>query len=342
MDGQANGIKRRRSELRMTQQEAARRAGVSLATWRRFENETSSAADLDAFRGETTKGFARTLGVAVTELRHLVDSDAPHPSTDPHEAAIRRTVEQFNQRFNGDPLTPQDAMALAQTVMFSDFAPTTDGKYSTTGALSVGFSDYLKGETVIDEVPLLCDLPGWVLIQVNDHWLSRMGECIMRIGDEIAERVRVPSLRCIADEVAMSIVIMNSDPPRLGDCDEMYPGLLGSADIFGYDPDLDDADDDDAEYRREWLNRIMGGMLPSDSAHGQRGLKLAMLNFYEQGVYDPNDPLHPLRWFDRDDLRGRFEQEMAALDLPAAEREARSREALERVSATLFPTNEDA
>ncbi|MFD6726337.1 helix-turn-helix domain-containing protein, partial [Streptomyces sp. NPDC060131] len=47
-----NAVKQRRAELNLTQQEAARRADVSLATWRRFENNADSADALDGFRAD--------------------------------------------------------------------------------------------------------------------------------------------------------------------------------------------------------------------------------------------------------------------------------------------------
>ncbi|WP_344161044.1 hypothetical protein [Nocardiopsis rhodophaea] len=240
------------------------------------------------------------------------------------------TVQKFNASFKGDPLTPRDAMALGQTVAFSDFAPTKTGRYSTTGGFSVDFPSYLKGEVTIREVPLLCDLPDWVLVQVNNHWLTRMGECIMRIGDSILERARIPVMRCIADEVAMSIVITNTDPPRQGD-DEIYPGLLGGEDIFGCDPDVDDPDDM-ASHREEWMDRMFGGLIPTDSANGHRGTKLALMKWYGQGVYETSDPLHPLRWFDRYDLSERFNREIELLELPEEEREKQERAAMERAA----------
>ncbi len=53
---------------------------------------------------------------------------------------------------------------------------------------------------------------------------------------------------------------------------------------------------------------------------------------FGQGIYDSADPRHPLRWFDRDDLRERCESELALVRLPKEEQDARTAEALNRVS----------
>src|ERR1700730_8871659 len=130
----ANPIKQRRAELDLTQQEAARRAGVSLATWRRFENEAADAGTLAGFRSDNIKGFGRTLGLSVQAVRQLMAATpADVPEHDSYSTAA--TVRLFNESFTGDPLTPADAMALAQTVAFSDFAPTVDGRFHVESAL---------------------------------------------------------------------------------------------------------------------------------------------------------------------------------------------------------------
>jgi transcriptional regulator with XRE-family HTH domain len=308
-----NPIKQRRAELDLTQQEAARRAGVSLATWRRFENEAADAGTLAGFRSDNIKGFGRTLGLSVQAVRQLV-ATTPDDAPEDDSYSTAATVRLFNKSFTGDPLTPADAMALAQTVAFSDFAPTVDGRFHVESALGCGFPAYLKGEATIRDVDLLRDLPELALTQVNNHWLTRMGERIMHVGSELDEG-RVPRPVCFADEYALSAVIFNTDPPQLSDILDMYPGLRDAESVFGHDPDLDDPEDTQVG-REDWLNRMIGGLLPPAESRDFRRLDLTLIEFYRQGVYDPADPRHPLRWFDRDDLRDRCESEIAHVRLP--------------------------
>lgn len=335
---ESNAVKRRRAELNLTQQEAARRSDVSLATWRRFENTAGDTSALDGFRASNLQGFARALKLSVPALKQLAGANATSGAGEgPTEVDQQMTglVHLFNSSFTGDPLTPADAMALASTVDFSDFAPTQDGRLHLDSSFSYEFAAFLKGEATVRDVGLLCDLPELALTQVNNHWLVRMGERIMRIGSELGEG-RVPRAQCLADEYALWLVIQNTTPPQLDDLLDMFPGLRDANDVFGYDPDADDPDDEYA-IREEWMNRMAGGLLPPDESHNHRRYDLTLMEAYGQGVYDPTDPRHPLRWYDRDDLRERCTSELASIRLPKEEQEARTAEALERMSELLTP-----
>ncbi|GAB3237253.1 hypothetical protein GCM10027447_36280 [Glycomyces halotolerans] len=336
----AVSVKSRRAELRLTQQEAARRADVSLATWRRLENTVTDATGLEGFRPENIKGFARALKLTVEELRRLVagDDGAATGGSDPF--GLSDTVRLFNKSFTGDPLTPADAMALSDTVVFSDFAPTVDGRIHLESGIPYGLASYLKGEATIRDVELLCDLPELALTQVSDHWLVRMGERIMRVGSELHQG-RTPQPVCLADEYALLLVIRNTEPPQIGDVHDMYPGLLDAEAVFGYDPDFDDLEEDEGEGRIEWMDRMIGGLLPPDSSHDFRRYDLMILETFGQGVYDPSDPRHPLRWFDRDDLRDRCQSELEFVRLSEEEQDARTRKALERMSKLIAPGPSD-
>lgn len=340
-----NAVKHRRAELNLTQQEAARRADVSLATWRRFENNAAGASSLDGFRADNLQGFARALKLGVAALRQLTDADSvteAAPNTEGRvefDQSTSDVVHLFNRCFTGEPLTPVDAMALANTVDFSDFAPARDGKLHLDNSFSYEFAAYLKGEATIRDVGLLRDLPELALTQVNNHWLVRMGERIMRIGSELGQG-RVPRPQCLADEYALWIVIQNTDPPQLGDVLDIFPGLRTADDVFGYDPDVDEPDDEGGA-REDWMNRMVGGLLPPDGSHDHRRYDLTVMEAYGQGIHDPSDPRHPLRWFDRDDLRERCKSELAFVRLSKEEQEARTAEALNRMSELLHPGRTD-
>lgn len=80
-------IRAARETLNLSQAEAARRAGISLATWRRAEADTSAV-------GAGTR----------KKIREMVTA-ALHPA--------HAWVPLFNRRFRGDPLTPSQAHLLA-------------------------------------------------------------------------------------------------------------------------------------------------------------------------------------------------------------------------------------
>jgi transcriptional regulator with XRE-family HTH domain len=318
-----NPVRQRRVALSLTQQDAAKRAEVSVATWRRLE----TATDLDGFKADNVRGFARALRLSLAEFHQLMGLE----TVDKADLELDETVRFFNASFTGDPLTAADAMALHSTVVFSDFAPMTSGQFQVEPALGCGFPAFLKGEASIREVDLLRDLPELALTQVNNHWLVRMGERIMRVGHELAEG-RIPRPVCLADEYALSIVIMNTDPPSIGDVLDMYPGLNHRE-----DDEADNWDDDAPELTWDWRDQMLGALLPPEEAHDYRRHDLLVMEAHGQGIYDTADPRHPVRWFDRDDLRAQCDSSLAYVRLSEEEQAARSKEAMERVGKVLFP-----
>lgn len=65
-------ITARRNELGITQAEAAAKAGISLATWRRFEQSPGLG-----YRADTIRGVERVLKLARKELASLLGEDQP-------------------------------------------------------------------------------------------------------------------------------------------------------------------------------------------------------------------------------------------------------------------------
>ncbi|GIE92482.1 helix-turn-helix domain-containing protein [Actinoplanes regularis] len=315
----ASPIRERRSELGFTQQDAARRAEVSVATWRRLESATA----LDGFKADNVRAFARALRLSLAEFHQLMGSTEV-PDADGEDDDYTRL---FNASFTGVPLTAAEAAALHGTVVFSDFAPMKSGDFEAEHALGCGFPAFLKGEASIREVDLLRDLPELALTQVNNHWLVRMGERIMRVGHELGEG-RIPRPVCLADEYALSIVIMNTDPPSASDVLDMYPGLNHR--------DPEDWDDDE-ESVWDWRDQMLSALLPPEEANDYRRHDLLIMEAHGQGIYDPADPRHPLRWFDRDDLRKRCESSLAYVRLSEKEQDALTTKALERVSSSIKP-----
>ncbi|AUS79726.1 hypothetical protein C1701_16880 [Actinoalloteichus sp. AHMU CJ021] len=103
-----NPVKQRRAELSITQQEAAQRSDVSLATWRRFENTATAANALDGFRPDNLRAFARALKLSVATLRQLITAepvgDTGTGVSNGPAIVDRQTVEivrLFNNSFTG-------------------------------------------------------------------------------------------------------------------------------------------------------------------------------------------------------------------------------------------------
>ncbi|WP_239138777.1 DUF3618 domain-containing protein [Actinoplanes regularis] len=154
-----------------------------------------------------------------------------------------------------------------------------------------------------------------------------MGERIMRVGHELGEG-RIPRPVCLADEYALSIVIMNTDPPSAGDVLDMYRGLNHR--------DPQDWDDDE-ESVWDWRDQMLSALLPPEEANDYRRHDLLIMEAHGQGIYDTAHPRHPLRWFDRDDLRERCESSLAYVRLSGKEQDALTTKALKRVSSSMKP-----
>jgi transcriptional regulator with XRE-family HTH domain len=81
--GSETAIWARRNELGITQAEAATKAGISLATWRRFEQSPGLG-----YRGDTIRGVQRALKLTHEELTNLLGEDLPTVAEQPEKAWI--------------------------------------------------------------------------------------------------------------------------------------------------------------------------------------------------------------------------------------------------------------
>ena len=125
---ESDSIKSARRALNLSQAEAARRAGVSLATWRRGETDltTVGAANREKIRQ------------AVAAALQPVDSWVPR----------------FNARFRGDPLTPSQAHLLAMIL-------TLNGESFHLEQASVWDDDVL-GDLPDAALMLVAERPQWL------------------------------------------------------------------------------------------------------------------------------------------------------------------------------------
>ncbi len=188
------GVRVRRETLGLTQQEAARRAGVSLATWRRLE----AAEESVTFRPSTVEAVERVLRLSRGGLRALrAGEDVGMPPTMVRSRADHEWLAAF-AAFDGGPLTRRQAFKLAMSVAGMD----DDG--------FVGWDDYLAGRSTVDDLMFLSALPDWVLFMVNTHWLLRFRQTFLRLAERIDDG-KVPYPRCLADKVALWLMVLSAE-----------------------------------------------------------------------------------------------------------------------------------
>lgn len=215
--GEVDQIRIRREALGLTQHEAARKANLSLATWRRLESGGSDVTP----RNSTVEAIERVLKLPKGGFADLRTGDGVDHL--PMPRAMREWLSSFGENFDRDPFTPRQAYKLVMvTIGLED-----DDLWR----------DYLKGECTITEIPVLRGLPDWVLFTVSAHWLRKFRSVILRIADEI-EGGSVPYPECIADHVALRLLVREAKK-RSSDFDELIEVEDPDGSILPTDPDLE-------------------------------------------------------------------------------------------------------
>lgn len=269
-----NKIRDRRESLGLTQQEAARRAGLSLATWCRVEG----GGDEVAARASTVEAFEKVLKLSKGGLNELrAGREVSDSSTHRHDD---EWVRQIAKSFNGFPLSPRQAykIAIASSGMEDDSVS--------------GWDDYLAGQLAVSELHLLNRLPDGVLFIVNAHWLNRFRALFVAIGDQIC-RGEVPHARCVAERVALWIAFQEARNCSEDIDDDIIDGNAACSAILPELPEFDEAWDAAEEalfvnldFEFVWSNRFTQ-IIFGDSSRGD-------------GQQTGLDRLHPFRWFERD------------------------------------------
>ena len=181
-------LAQRRKQLDLTQVEAARLAGVSLATWRRFETSTDSGISEESLRP-----IARVLRIAPAVLERI-RSDPDLSLEDVHMTEYKipppEWAEKFNEHFQSSPLTPLQAAAL---FLGARFLGDSEG---------VMWEELVTGRIKVNEAEPFARLHPQVLFCVNQAWLAEFLGTFLSIADEL-DRGRVPYPACIAEEVAL-------------------------------------------------------------------------------------------------------------------------------------------
>lgn len=261
------GVRERRELLGLTQGGAAAKAGVSLATWRRLETEPDAT-----FRQSTVRAVEEVLKVAPGGLALLRAGEEP-PLFDVPRPRESAWLERIAHSFTGDPLTPRQAFKIAMSTAGMD-----DDAF-------VQWDDYLRGRCGVDELWLICELPDWVLFIVNNLWLQRFREAIIDIGGRI-EQGELPRTRCIAERVALCIVLDHAEHVSSDIDSESIEDDPDTAALFPHRGDVED----------DWEG-VAEALLDGD-------LDARMIwlpNFTRTVFGSPDGPYsawHPFRWWE--------------------------------------------
>lgn len=202
-------VKALREAVNLTQPEAARRAGISLATWRRAEGDLASVS-------------AKT---RASVERALKGASAGRPAQSP---AITRLIRNLNASFSGEEssLTPTMAMRLGLA-------------FDSLGDDNLFLIPYLAGETSVSEYGVgdclpLAGLPSSVIIRIggNRAWLERLTSTFRNLGRMLDAAVP-PVPQTLAEEYALHAAIRlaadQEDDEGPDDLLEMFPGLVRHA-----------------------------------------------------------------------------------------------------------------
>ncbi|MTD59093.1 helix-turn-helix domain-containing protein [Amycolatopsis sp. RM579] len=274
-----DGVRGRREELGLTQQEAARKAGMSLATWRRLE-----VVDDDreaSFRRTTLQAAERVLrvpagGVAALRAGETVEALGGHQHVN------KDWLLTYGKSFKGDPLTPRQAFKLSMSV-----AGLEDDAF-------FGLDEYLQGKVSVKELFFVDQLPDWVLFMVNAHWVDCFRNVLVDLGRRLG-RGEVPYPRSMVERVALEL--MFDSAKEGGDvADDMLEAdddVRAALPSFGEnDEDWEDAREQlfggDFDFQMIWLPNFTR-MLFGDSRESvsiQLGVDL--------------DSFHPIRWWETD------------------------------------------
>jgi transcriptional regulator with XRE-family HTH domain len=202
-----------REAMNLTQPEAARRAGISLATWRRAEG------NLESVSAKTRASVERVLKGA----------SAGRPAESP---AITRLIRNLNASFSGEEsaLTPTMAMRLSLA-------------FDSLGDDDLFLVPYLDGEASVSEYGVgdclpLVGLPSSVILRIggNRAWLERLTSTFRDLG-RLLDHAVPPIPQTLAGEYALhaaiSVAADQEDDEGPDAMLDMFPGLVRHADWEG-------------------------------------------------------------------------------------------------------------
>lgn len=207
--------KAKRTQLGFSQGEAARLAGVSLATWRRWENDESSVS-------------ARTQKLCEQVLRTTLQNEELD-----HDSQLEEVWEHFTQAWQDNPsISPRQAFAIS--CILNEWA---DAEIYTW---------LLKPENQpLDEIPPfhLFDLRVLFYINNNHAWAEKTRERCHIISEELEKGILpFDRVNCFMDEVLMAATLQIA-PTCINDDPSLFSGIPSRQGTC--DPDNDYRPDND-------------------------------------------------------------------------------------------------
>ena len=229
----------RRTELGMTQAEAAAKAGVSLATWRRFEQTPELG-----YRGDTIRGVLRALKLSREELAALLGGQDPTIAGRSEAKDWTVAWNRLWQASNWPSFTPRMAAAIQSSL---DMA--RDMLEGSLGDSSFDPEDW----------PVLAELDPRVFIEVGENkaWfravIRRLDHLVaaMNKGQLIDE-----SCESFADAVLFGAAVRHT-ADTWDDAADAWPDLTDAPTVGDEESSCDRWDDfledlDDRMPYREW------------------------------------------------------------------------------------------
>lgn len=221
-----------RSKLGMTQAEAAAKAGISIATWRRFEQSPGLG-----YRGDTIRGVLRALKMTRDELQGLLGDEQPTVANLPTRTAWIGPWNELWRNTSWPSITPRMAAALQVSL---DMA----GHMLESEIESPNFDP--------EESLVLGKLDPRIFIEVGENkaWFRAVARRLQHLVDSMDEGKLIDeSCECFADAVLFSAAVRDAADGWEDSCDifpevsDALPSQVGEC--LGTDDDTWDADPDE-------------------------------------------------------------------------------------------------
>lgn len=224
-------ITARRNELGITQAEAAAKAGISLATWRRFEQSPGLG-----YRADTIRGVERALKLARKELTNLLGEEQPAIAvqTEKEKAWIAPWNELWGAT-NWPSISPLMACAI-QVALDS-------GRDMVESALDDSNFDP-------EEWPVLAEFDSRIFIEVgeNKSWYRALAKRMRHLVDAMDKGQLIDeSCECFADAALFGAAVRDAIA-TWDDDTEAWAGVSNALPIENDGAESRTADDEDEDW----------------------------------------------------------------------------------------------
>lgn len=186
-------ITARRNTVGMTQAEAAAKAGISLATWRRFEQSPSLG-----YRSDTVRGVLRALRLSRDELTRLLEGREPTVSGGSDGAAWVGPWNELWRATDWPSITPRMACAI-------------QAELDSTRDMLETFLD--TDDFDPEDLPVLQEFDPRVFIEIGDNkpWFRAIARRIKHLVDAMDKGQLIDrSCECFADAALFGAAVRDA------------------------------------------------------------------------------------------------------------------------------------